>query len=89
MYFFQPWQKGCSILVTLKCISFLLCGKKGATFGVKRTQKVSDTPGPGQYTNADVISMVKSKGASVRIGQTKRADNFASKTIDLPGPGNY
>ena len=69
--------------------SFDTSGKKGATFGVKRTQKVSDTPGPGQYTNADVISMVKSKGASVRIGQTKRADNFASKTIDLPGPGNY
>ena len=56
--------------------SFDKVNMKGSTIGVKRKEKINDTPGPGSYSNADVINMVKSKGASVRIGQTKRPDNF-------------
>ena len=34
--------------------------------------------------------MVKSKGASVRIGMTKRPDNFTRKeVVGLPGPGQH
>jgi len=35
-----------------------------------------------------VINLVKGKGASVRIGNTKRPDNFTRKESQ-PGPGNY
>ena len=50
--------------------------------GVKRVNKIASTPGPGSYSQANVISMVKSKGASVRIGNTKRPDNFTRKEND-------
>ena len=34
--------------------------------------------------------MVKSTGASVRIGMTKRPDNFTRKEVaGLPGPGTH
>ena len=34
--------------------------------------------------------MVKTKGASVRIGMTKRPDNFTRKeVVGLPGPGQH
>lgn len=59
--------------------SFEPSGKKGATFGSKRREKVDMNPGPGSYSNINVINMVKSKGASVRIGNTKRPDNFTKK----------
>ena len=69
--------------------SFDNAKNKGATIGVPRKEKINDTPGPGSYSNSNVINMVKSKGASVRIGQTKRPDNFTKNQSDLPGPGNY
>lgn len=53
--------------------------KKGLTFGSKRKEKVSNTPGPGSYSNANLIDLVKSKGTSMRMGQTKRPDNFTNK----------
>ena len=56
--------------------SFDKSNMKGSTIGVKRNEKISNTPGPGAYNQANVISMVKSKGASIKIGQTKRPDNF-------------
>ena len=56
--------------------SFDNANMKGLTIGVPRKEKTNNTPGPGSYSNANVINMVKSKGASVRIGQTKRPDNF-------------
>ena len=68
--------------------SFDPSNKRGATFGTKRRDKVESTPGPGSYSNPDAISVTKKKGASVRIGSTKRPDNFAKKEV-LPGPGNY
>ena len=49
--------------------------------GKRRDERKSDTPGPGQYTNSNVINMVKTKGASVRIGQTKRPDNFTKTDL--------
>ena len=55
--------------------------KKGPTMGKRRDERKSDTPGPGQYTNSNVINMVKTKGASVRIGQTKRPDNFTKTDL--------
>ena len=65
-------------------------GGKGFAIGVRREDKKQNTPGPGAYSNSDVIGMVKSKGASVRIGNTKRPDNFTKKEVQaLPGPGNY
>ena len=69
--------------------SFDRSGNKGATMGLHRTQKINNTPGPGSYSNADVISMVKSKGVSQKIGQTKRPDNFTKNDSYMPGPGNY
>lgn len=48
--------------------SFDKSNMKGATIGLKRKEKISNTPGPGAYSQANVISMVKSKGASIRIG---------------------
>ena len=69
---------------------FNLSSKKGPTMGRKTSQKVSNTPGPGQYSNASVISMVKQKGAVAKIGTTKRPDNFTNKNgAAMPGPGGY
>ena len=56
---------------------------------MKREERLSETPGPGTYTNSNVISMVKSKGTSVRISTAKRPDNFVKTQGDTPGPGNY
>lgn len=70
--------------------SFSNLSTKGMTIGQKRPERIVQTPGPGSYSNANVISMVKSTGASVRIGMTKRPDNFTRKeVVGLPGPGQH
>lgn len=63
---------------------------KGPSFGGKRKQTVADTPGPGAYIdNSSVISMVKSRSGVVKMGTSKRPDNFTAGMKDAPGPGGY
>lgn len=69
--------------------SFDPAAKKGPTMGGKQISKIHLSPGPGSYENHNVISLTKNKGASVKIGTTKRPENFTNSQKDLPGPGNY
>ena len=52
--------------------------KKSFTIGAKYENKVSDTPGPGNY-NADV-TVTQSKEKIVKISQARREDIWKEQT---------
>ena len=60
---------------------------KGFVIGAKIEQKISDTPGPGNYDTSSGIT--RSREITVRMSQAKREDVFTQQTNkqDTPGPG--
>lgn len=69
--------------------SFDATKNKGPALRGKVAVKVEASPGPGAYNNHNQLGLTKKKEASVKIGATKRPDNFTKEQKDLPGPGNY
>ena len=61
------------------------------TIGVRREDKISSVPGPGEY-DQDASKNLRANQGSVRIGTAPRHDIFIDEVKNsqsLPGPGGY
>ena len=56
------------------------------TIGIRREEKLSSVPGPGEYNPED--EKIKLSAGKVKFGTSERTDNFKGKD-DAPGPSNY